>query len=63
MILSGSFVQMKGFGLALQPAMKLRIVCLSSWVERNTPRLRRRLVKVANKPSTALSQDAEVGMK
>jgi hypothetical protein len=28
-----------------------------------TPRLRRRLVRVAKKPSTALSQEAEVGVK
>jgi hypothetical protein len=38
------------------------VASLSSWIERKTPRLRRRLVKVANKPSTALSQDAEVEM-
>src|SRR6266567_3838749 len=45
MILSGSFVQMKGFGLALVSARKRWIACLSSWIERKTPRLRRRLVK------------------
>jgi hypothetical protein len=28
----------------------------------DTPRLRRRLVSLAKKPSTALSQDAEVGV-
>jgi hypothetical protein len=28
-----------------------------------TPRLRRRLVRVAKKPSTALNQEAEVGVK
>jgi hypothetical protein len=28
-----------------------------------TPRLRRRVVSLAKKPSTALSQDAEVGVK
>ena len=33
MILSGSLVQMKGFGLALVSAMKLWIACLSSWIE------------------------------
>jgi hypothetical protein len=30
---------------------------------RKTPRLSRRLVKTAKKPSTALSQEAEVGVK
>jgi len=62
MILSGSFVQMKGFGFALVSAMK-RDGSFSSWRERKTPRLRRRLDKSANTPSTALSQDAEVGVK
>ena len=32
-------------------------------MERKTPRLRRRLVSLAKKPSTALSQEAEVGVK
>ena len=36
---------------------------LSSRTDRNTPRLRRRRVSLAKKPSTALSQDAEVGVK
>ncbi len=31
--------------------------------DRKTPRLRRRFVRVAKKPSTALSQEAEVGVK
>src|SRR5215470_4436122 len=34
--------------------MKLWMASLSSWRERKTPRLRRRLVSSANKPSTAL---------
>ena len=34
-----------------------------STIERNTPRLSRRLVSLAKKPSTALSQEAEVGVK
>ena len=63
MILLGCLVQMKGLGLALVSAMKSWIVSLSSWRERKTPRLRRRLDKSANKPSTALSQEAEVGVK
>jgi hypothetical protein len=32
-------------------------------MDRKTPRLRRRRVSLAKKPSTALSQDAEVGVK
>src|SRR5882762_9902274 len=34
-----------------------------STTDRNTPRLRRRRVSLAKKPSTVLSQDAEVGVK
>jgi hypothetical protein len=63
MILSGSFVHIKGCGLPLVSSMKLWMASLSSWRERKTPRLRRRLVSSVNKPSTALSQDAEVGVK
>jgi hypothetical protein len=63
MILSGSFGQMKGFGLALVSAMKLWMASLSSWRGKEAPRLRRRLDKSVNNPSTALSQDAEVGVK
>src|SRR4029453_16079647 len=63
MILPGAFVQINGFGLALVSAMKLWIASVSSLSERNTPRLRRRLARSANRPSTALSQDAEVGVK
>jgi hypothetical protein len=36
---------------------------LSPCRERNTPRLRRRFVSLAKKPSTALSQEADVGVK
>ena len=35
----------------------------SSEIEQNTPRLRRRLVSLAKKVSTALSQEHEVGAK
>jgi hypothetical protein len=44
-------------------AMKRSMAALSSATDRNTPRLRPRLVSLAKKPSTALSQDAEVGAK
>ena len=39
---------------------------MAAWrsvTDRKTPRLRRRLVRTAKKPSTALSHDAEVGVK
>jgi hypothetical protein len=39
---------------------------MAAWrsaTDRNTPRLRRRLVRMAKKPSTALSHEAEVGVK
>jgi hypothetical protein len=42
--------------------MKRLIAAWSSVIERNT-RLRRRLVSLAEKPSTALNQEQEVGMK
>jgi hypothetical protein len=32
-------------------------------MEQNAPRLSRRLVSLAKKPSTALSQEADVGVK
>src|SRR5713226_4430855 len=59
----GSAVQTKGFGVELVSAMKRLIATWRSTRERKTPRLRRRLVSLAKEPSTALSQDAEVGVK
>jgi hypothetical protein len=47
----------------LVSARKRLIAAWRSTRERKTPRLRRRLVSLAKKPSTALSQDAEVGVK
>src|SRR5512144_1123469 len=40
--------------------MKRLIAAWSSMIERKTPRWRRRVVRVAKKPSTALSQEQEV---
>ena len=57
----GSAVQTRGFGVEL--ARKRLIATWRSTRELKTPRLRRRLVSLAKKPSTALSQDAEVGVK
>src|SRR2546426_9110052 len=59
----GSAVQTKGFGVELVSARNRLIATWRSTRERKTPRLRRRLVSLAKKPSTALSQDAEVGVK
>src|ERR1700741_4083104 len=59
----GSAVQTKGFGLRLCSARNRLIAVWRSTSERKTPRLRRRRGSLANKPSAALSQEAEVGMK
>ncbi len=56
MILSGSFVRQKGFGLAFASATKRLMTACKATREWNTPRLRRRLVSLAKKPSTALIQ-------
>src|SRR4029077_16532659 len=45
MILLGSLVQVKGFGFALVSSRKRWMASLSSWRERNTPRLRRFLTQ------------------
>lgn len=58
----GSAVQTKGLGVELVSARNRLIATWRSTRERKTPRLRRRLVSLA-KPSTALSQDAELGVK
>src|SRR5438105_9895182 len=55
MIFSGSAVQTKGFGSSLVSRRKRLIAAWRSTIEQNTPRLRRRLVSLAKKPSTALS--------
>jgi hypothetical protein len=62
MILSGSAVQVKGRGLSFVSSRKRLIAAWRSTIDRKTPRFRRRLVSLAKKPSTALSQDAEVGV-
>jgi hypothetical protein len=63
MILLGYLAQVKGFGFALVSSRKRWMASLSSRRERNTPRLRRFLVSFAKKLSTALSQEADVGVK
>src|ERR1700751_1011243 len=59
----GRVVQTKGLGSALASEMKRSMAISSSVTDRNTPRLRRLLVSLAKKPSMALSQEAEVGVK
>src|SRR5205823_11116204 len=54
MILSGSAVQVKGLGLSLVSARKRLMAACSSTIDRNTPRLSRRRVSLAKKPSTAV---------
>src|ERR1700735_3898876 len=61
-ILSGSAVQTKGLGSSLVSPRKRLMAAWRSTIEQNTPRLRRRLANLAKKPSTALSQEAEVGV-
>ena len=57
------WVQTKGLGLALCSARYgLMAVCRST-IERNTPRRMRCRVILEKKFSTALSQEAEVGVK
>ena len=58
MILSGSAVQVKGFGWALCSATKRLMAAWRSTTDRKTPRFSRRLVSLAKKPSTALSHEA-----
>src|SRR5262249_62274835 len=62
MIRSGSAVQMNGFGSWLVWVRKRLMAACRSTSERNTPRLSQHLLSLAKKPSTALSQEADVGV-
>src|SRR5436309_5918549 len=53
----------EGFGLGIGLCDESVDGGLEVGDKRKTPRLRRRLVSLAKKPSMALSQDAEVGVK
>src|SRR5208282_6305520 len=61
--LSGSAVHLKGFGSALCSTTKRLMAACKSTTDTKTPRFNRRFVSVAKKPSTALSQDADMGVK
>ena len=63
MILSGSAVQVKGFGCWLCSARKRLMAAWRSTTEWKTPRFSRRFDSLAKKPSTALSHEQEVGVK
>jgi len=54
MILSGSAVHLKGFGIWLASATKRLMAAWRSTTDRKTPRFNRRLDNLAKKPSTAL---------
>ena len=56
-------VQTKGFGSWFVSAMYRVIVFSRSSTDRKTPRLRLWRVSLEKKPSTALSQEHEVGVK
>lgn len=64
MIASGSARQVKGLAsVSLCSAMNLLMADCRSTSEWKTPRFRRRFVSLAKNPSTAFSQEAEVGVK
>ena len=54
--------RLNGFGSTLFCATKRLMAALRSSTDRKKPRIRRRRVSLAKKLSTALSQDAEVGV-
>jgi hypothetical protein len=61
MMASGSARQTNGLAPSLlRSAAKLLMAAWRSTTEQNTPRLRRRRVSVAKKPSTAVSHELEV---
>jgi hypothetical protein len=63
MMACGSAVQTKGFAFSLCSSRKRLMAACRSTVPLKTPRLSRCFVSVAKKPSTALSHEAEVGVK
>ena len=64
MIFSGSVVHLKGFAsLRLCPSMNRRMTASHSVTELKMACFRRRLVSLAKNPSTAFSQEDEVGVK
>src|SRR5262250_780688 len=62
-IASADLAQTNGLGLWLASAMKRLMAVCSSTIEVKTPRLSRCRVSLANQPSTALTQEHDVGVK
>jgi hypothetical protein len=62
MILSGFAFQQNGFGSMLWSATYRLMAACRSTTPRKAPRLRRRLVNAAKKPSTAFIHEALVGV-
>src|SRR4051794_22122720 len=62
MILSGSAVQEKGFGLSVSATKRL-MAAWSSTTHQKTPRFSGCLASLAKKPSTALSHEHKVGVQ
>src|ERR1035437_4745836 len=62
-ILSGLAVHENGLDSALCSTTKRLIAACKSTTDRKMPRVNRRVVSLATKPSTALSQEADVGVK
>jgi hypothetical protein len=60
---SVGLVQTKGLDVALCSRMVRAMACSRSATDWNTPRRRRLRVRAEKKPSTALIQEAEVGVK
>src|SRR5271156_3309022 len=60
---SADLVQTNGLGLSLVSARKRLMAAWRSTIEVKTPRLSRWRVSLANRPSTALAQEQEVGVK
>lgn len=60
---SGSAVHVKGFGFALVSVTKRLMAACRSTTDQKTPRLRRRRLSLAKKPSTAFSHEALVGVR
>jgi hypothetical protein len=63
MILSGLAFHRNGFGSVLWSATYLWMAARRSMMPTKVSRLRRRLVSMAKKPSTAFSREALVGVK
>jgi hypothetical protein len=63
MIAPGLAVDRKRFGSSLVSSRKRLMAACRSQTEQKAPRLRRRPLSLAKRPSTALSQEAEVEVK